>query len=65
MGRESSTTVNTQALLGDAMALLAGVMWALTTISLRLTKLSDAPPTQTLFYQLVGGCVYFYYPWRG
>ncbi|WP_373684706.1 DMT family transporter [Acinetobacter sp. YH12052] len=58
MGRESSTTVNTQALLGDAMALLAGVMWALTTISLRLTKLSDAPPTQTLFYQLVGGCVF-------
>lgn len=47
-----------QALWGDFLALLAGGMWALTTISLRLTKLADAPPTQTLFYQLVGGFVF-------
>jgi drug/metabolite transporter (DMT)-like permease len=44
-------------LFGDFLALLAGLLWALTTISLRLTQLSDAHPTQTLFYQLVGGCV--------
>ena len=44
-------------LFGDFLALLAGLLWALTTISLRLTQLSDAYPTQTLFYQLVGGCV--------
>ena len=57
MGRDIEPAA-TQALKGDAMALLAGIMWALTTISLRLTKLSDAAPTQTLFYQLVGGCVF-------
>lgn len=59
MGREQgSTELLQQALFGDFLALMAGVMWALTTISLRLTRLSDAHPTQTLFYQLVGGCVF-------
>ena len=58
MGRDEHAQLGTQALFGDLLALLAGVMWALTTISLRLTKLSDAHPTQTLFYQLVGGCVF-------
>ncbi|MGE8654950.1 MAG: DMT family transporter [Acinetobacter gandensis] len=58
IGREGNAGYNAQALIGDVMALLAGVMWALTTISLRLSKLADAPPTQTLFYQLVGGFVF-------
>lgn len=59
MGREQqSGELLQQALWGDFLALMAGVMWALTTISLRLTRLSDAHPTQTLFYQLVGGCVF-------
>lgn len=60
IGRDStqSTSSTTQILFGDFLALLAGMMWALTTISLRLTKLSDAHPTQTLFYQLVGGCIF-------
>ena len=40
------------ALWGDALALLAGVLWAATTIAVRLTKLAEAPATQTLFYQL-------------
>ncbi|ANF82544.1 hypothetical protein A3K93_10310 [Acinetobacter sp. NCu2D-2] len=39
-------------LFGDFIALLAGVFWAATTISVRLTRLSEAPATQTLFYQL-------------
>ena len=42
---------------GDFLALLGGVTWALTTISLRLTKLSEVPPTQTLFYQLLGAFI--------
>lgn len=40
------------ALWGDVLALLAGVLWAATTIAVRLTKLAEAPATQTLFYQL-------------
>ena len=62
LGRDQSeplnSTMTSTGLFGDFLALLAGVMWALTTISLRLTKLSDAHPTQTLFYQLVGGCIF-------
>lgn len=59
MGREQqSGQILQQGLFGDFLALMAGLMWALTTISLRLTHLSDAHPTQTLFYQLVGGCVF-------
>lgn len=59
LGRnEQSNSVSSHALFGDFLALLAGIMWALTTISLRLTKLSDAHPTQTLFYQLLGGCIF-------
>ena len=59
MGRDAQSGAElSKALYGDFLALLAGIMWALTTISLRLTKLSDAHPTQTLFYQLVGGFVF-------
>jgi drug/metabolite transporter (DMT)-like permease len=53
----SSNTHLSQVLYGDFLALLGGVTWALTTISLRLTKLSEVPPTQTLFYQLAGAFI--------
>lgn len=46
-----------QMLFGDILALLAGMLWAATTVAVRLSKLSDAPATQTLFYQLAGGFV--------
>lgn len=49
-----SQNLSIQGLIGDVMALVAGIMWAMTTISLRLSKLSEAAPTQTLFYQLAG-----------
>lgn len=59
VGREQGVGQDFQHMIfGDMLALLAGLMWALTTISLRLTNLSEAHPTQTLFYQLVGGCVF-------
>lgn len=45
-------------LWGDFLALMAGMMWALTTISLEFSTLSEAPPTQTLFYQLLGGFIF-------
>ncbi|RKQ96262.1 putative membrane protein [Kushneria sinocarnis] len=40
-------------LLGDALGLLAGLAWAATTLVLRSSTLSEAPPEQTLCYQLV------------
>lgn len=39
--------------LGDLCALGGGIAWGLTTILIRKTGLSDAAPSQTLFYQLV------------
>lgn len=39
-------------LLGDAFGVLAGLSWGLTTVAVRTTRLSEAPPSLTLFYQL-------------
>ncbi|MEO8837140.1 MAG: DMT family transporter [Herbaspirillum sp.] len=39
-------------LLGDAMAVLSGILWAGTTLTIRATALSEAAPTTTLLYQL-------------
>lgn len=41
-----------QMLLGDAFGLLAGMAWGATTVVVRGSRLSEAPPTLTLFYQL-------------
>ncbi|MCH4270851.1 DMT family transporter [Kerstersia gyiorum] len=43
-------------LLGDLFGLGAGLTWGLTTITVRVTRLSEAPPAQTLFYQLACAC---------
>ncbi|GAB2797714.1 DMT family transporter [Halomonas shantousis] len=40
-------------LLGDMLGLLGGLSWAATTLILRSTSLSEAPPVQSLSYQLV------------
>ena len=39
-------------LLGDALALLAGASWGATTVSIRCSSLSSAPPAETLMWQL-------------
>ncbi len=39
--------------LGDLLGVLAGAFWGLTTVVIRATNLSEAPPTKTLIYQLV------------
>ena len=39
-------------LLGDAFGVLAGLLWAATTVLIRSTSLSEAPAPQTMFYQL-------------
>jgi drug/metabolite transporter (DMT)-like permease len=38
--------------LGDAMALAAGLLWGLTTLTIRATRLSHASAEKTLFYQV-------------
>lgn len=44
-------------MLGDAMALLAGVAWGATTVVVRVSRLSRAPASQTLLYQLLAAFV--------
>ncbi|MEA5159942.1 DMT family transporter [Cereibacter johrii] len=44
-------------LAGSLCALLAGFCWGMTTVAVRLTRLSGAPFAQTLFYQLLGGAL--------
>jgi drug/metabolite transporter (DMT)-like permease len=57
LGRERPAAGGAAAdmLWGDALALLAGLAWAATTVAVRLSRLAQAPATQTLFYQLAGG----------
>ncbi len=44
-------------LWGDFLALTAGMLWAATTVLIRCSKLSSAPPTMTLLYQLAAAFV--------
>jgi drug/metabolite transporter (DMT)-like permease len=44
-----------RALLGDLLGVLAGAAWGGTTVVVRRSALSEAPPAQTLQYQLLGG----------
>jgi drug/metabolite transporter (DMT)-like permease len=46
------TALDRRMLLGDALGLLAGMAWGATTVVVRGSRLSEAPPTLTLFYQL-------------
>ncbi|WP_275286522.1 DMT family transporter [Halomonas elongata] len=52
MSPESGQANTSALLLGDALGLLAGLCWAATTLVLRRSSLSEAPPLQTLTYQL-------------
>lgn len=56
--RGSAWAIDSAGMLwGDCLALLAGAAWGATTLAVRLTRLSSAPATQTLLYQLLGGCL--------
>jgi len=46
-----------EALLGDLLGVLAGAAWGATTVVVRNSTLSEAPPATTLLYQLLGGLV--------
>ncbi len=42
----------TDMLIGDALGVLGGIFWAATTVMIRRSSLSEAPPATTLLYQL-------------
>lgn len=44
--------LDSRMLLGDALGLCAGMAWGATTVAVRGSRLSEAPPALTLFYQL-------------
>lgn len=44
-------------LIGDAFGMLAGFLWGATTVLIRCSALSEAPPATTLLYQLCAGGV--------
>ncbi len=43
--------------LGDALGVLGGIFWAATTLLIRRSSLSEAPPASTLLYQLAVSAV--------
>ncbi len=49
---ESFGHANPEQLLGDALGVAGGLMWAMTTLSIRATRLATASAEKTLFYQL-------------
>ncbi|MHC6226751.1 DMT family transporter [Pseudomonas sp. X10] len=49
--------LDSRMLLGDAFGVLAGLAWGATTVVVRGSRLSEAPATLTLFYQLLVGFV--------
>ena len=52
VGGAGRTQFDARMLAGDALAVGAGLAWGLTTVVVRTSRLSEAPPTLTLFYQL-------------
>ena len=55
LGGAIGAEVSADMLIGDSLGILAGAAWGATTVVVRTTALSAAPPTQTLLYQLVAG----------
>lgn len=54
---DQNTAQSPNVLLGDALALLAGAFWGVTTVVVRGSRLKHATATETLFYQLIGAFV--------
>lgn len=57
IGGASLASFDARMLLGDALAVGAGLAWGATTVVIRTSRLSEAPPSLTLFYQLAVGFV--------
>ena len=43
--------------IGDALGVVGAIAWGATTLSIRCSRLTDAPAPLTLFYQLAGACI--------
>ena len=50
---EGFTAEGEQHWIGDALLILAAVLWGLTTVTIRLSALRAAPPEKTLAYQVL------------
>lgn len=50
-------TLDARTLAGDLLAVLGGLAWGVTTVTVRASSLSEAPASQTLLYQLAIGFV--------
>jgi drug/metabolite transporter (DMT)-like permease len=48
-----SLNVSVEMLIGDVLCLIGGIMWALTTLTLKATRLRYASASKVLLYQLV------------
>jgi drug/metabolite transporter (DMT)-like permease len=57
VGGLSLSGMDRNMLIGDALGVLAGMAWGATTVVVRASRLSEAPVTLTLFYQLMVGFV--------
>jgi len=58
LGADGTRTPNApNMLLGDTLALLAGVLWGATTAVIRCTRLAFTSPAKTLLYQLAAAFV--------
>jgi drug/metabolite transporter (DMT)-like permease len=55
--QEGFALPHSQQWLGDSLAILAAVLWGLTTLVVRTTRLALATPEKTLFYQLAVSAV--------
>ena len=53
----AATSAHASTLLGDALGVVAGALWAATTIVVRASSLSSAPASKTLLYQLAVSAV--------
>lgn len=49
--------IDANSLIGDILSLLAGLVWGLTTVVLRCTRLTSIPAAQTTMYQLITACI--------
>lgn len=56
-GQPGNAADATNMLLGDAMGLMAGLLWGATTVAIRKTSLSEAAPAKTLFYQMAAASI--------
>lgn len=58
LGRDTVAAVfSPDAMRGDFLGLMGGLAWGATTVVVRCSRLSSAPATQTLLYQLLGAFV--------